>query len=217
MSENFDKEAERQRLREKYESDSADREVTERMSQLLLQGATMTNKHCETCNSPIFRHQGQEFCPTCQAELEATAESDPTAESEATAESAATTGEVAAAQPADGDDAGAQPAESQAGETAGEEDETTSETQPHESVGRASTGTAEQGTTSQRSTSQATAEAGGEAAKAATPPAAVTQSLSETIVALSDRARQSEDPNQAKALLEAAREAAETLSALQGR
>ena len=71
MSEDFDKEAERQRLREKYESNEEDREVTERMSELLLQGATMTNRHCDTCGSPLFRYQGQEFCPTCQMEAAA--------------------------------------------------------------------------------------------------------------------------------------------------
>ncbi|MDX1744478.1 MAG: Sjogren's syndrome/scleroderma autoantigen 1 family protein [Halobacteriales archaeon] len=65
MSE-FDKEAERERLRKKYEAEREDREATQRMSELLLQGATMTNKHCEACGDPIFRYEGQEFCPTCQ-------------------------------------------------------------------------------------------------------------------------------------------------------
>ncbi|MFB6084337.1 MAG: Sjogren's syndrome/scleroderma autoantigen 1 family protein [Halorientalis sp.] len=62
----FDKEAEREKLREKYEHDEDDREATERMSDLLLKGATMTNAHCGTCGDPIFRYEGQEFCPTCQ-------------------------------------------------------------------------------------------------------------------------------------------------------
>jgi len=65
MSE-FDKEAEREKLREKYERDKQNREATERMSDLLLKGATMTNSHCGTCGDPIFRHEGQQFCPTCQ-------------------------------------------------------------------------------------------------------------------------------------------------------
>jgi uncharacterized Zn finger protein (UPF0148 family) len=63
----FDKEAERQRLREKYEKDRRKREATQRMSELLLKGATMTNKHCDTCGDPIFRYDGREFCPTCEA------------------------------------------------------------------------------------------------------------------------------------------------------
>jgi len=66
MSEDFDKEAERERLREKYERDKKKREATEQMSELLLQGATMTNAHCSDCGDPIFRYDGQEFCPTCE-------------------------------------------------------------------------------------------------------------------------------------------------------
>ncbi|WP_332897498.1 Sjogren's syndrome/scleroderma autoantigen 1 family protein [Haladaptatus sp. CMSO5] len=62
----FDKEAERQRLREQFKKDEANRKETERMSELLLKGATMTNKHCDTCGDPIFRYQGQEFCATCE-------------------------------------------------------------------------------------------------------------------------------------------------------
>jgi len=64
----FDKEAEREKLREKYGEDQQDRESTQRMSELLLQGATMTGKHCNDCGDPIFRYDGQEFCPTCQHE-----------------------------------------------------------------------------------------------------------------------------------------------------
>jgi uncharacterized Zn finger protein (UPF0148 family) len=61
----FDREAEREKLREQFERDKQKREQSERMSELLLKGATMTNKHCDTCGDPIFRHDGQEFCPTC--------------------------------------------------------------------------------------------------------------------------------------------------------
>jgi len=62
----FDKEAERERLREKYERDQEKRQATERMSDLLLKGATMTDAHCGDCGDPIFRYEGDEFCPTCQ-------------------------------------------------------------------------------------------------------------------------------------------------------
>jgi uncharacterized Zn finger protein (UPF0148 family) len=61
----FDREAERERLREKYERDEADREATKRMSELLLKGATMTNRHCGDCGDPIFKNDGDLFCPTC--------------------------------------------------------------------------------------------------------------------------------------------------------
>src|SRR6056297_1257929 len=62
----FDKEAEREKLREKYGEEDQKRKATEQMSELLLKGATMTNAHCTDCGDPIFRYDGQEFCPTCQ-------------------------------------------------------------------------------------------------------------------------------------------------------
>ncbi|MBX0322535.1 hypothetical protein EGH21_05790 [Halomicroarcula sp. F13] len=62
----FDKEAEREKLREKFEKEEEQRAATEQMSELLLKGATMTNAHCSDCGDPIFRYDGQEFCPTCQ-------------------------------------------------------------------------------------------------------------------------------------------------------
>jgi uncharacterized Zn finger protein (UPF0148 family) len=64
----FDREAERERLREKYEQDREKRQSTQRMSELLLRGATMTDSHCDDCGDPIFRYDGQEFCATCRAE-----------------------------------------------------------------------------------------------------------------------------------------------------
>ena len=65
----FDEEAEREKLRKQFAADKEKRETTERMSELLLQGATMTNRHCDTCSSPVFTYQGQAFCPTCQVEV----------------------------------------------------------------------------------------------------------------------------------------------------
>lgn len=64
MSE-FDKEAEREKLRQKFAKDEEKRKNTRRMSELLLKGATMTNHHCDRCGDPIFRHDDEEFCPTC--------------------------------------------------------------------------------------------------------------------------------------------------------
>ncbi|WP_233741070.1 Sjogren's syndrome/scleroderma autoantigen 1 family protein, partial [Halobaculum saliterrae] len=61
----FDKEAEREKLQEKFARDERKRESTRRMSELLLKGATMTNSHCDACGSPVFRQNGQEFCPEC--------------------------------------------------------------------------------------------------------------------------------------------------------
>ncbi len=61
----FDKEKEREKLRQKFEREEERRQSTEQMSELLLKGATMLNVHCQDCASPIFRHEGREFCPTC--------------------------------------------------------------------------------------------------------------------------------------------------------
>jgi len=233
MSEDFDKEAERERLREKYDSKSGDREVTERMSQLLLQGATMTNKHCDTCGSPIFRYQGQEFCPTCQAEAQEAAAK--------TQEAGAQTQEAAAEAQEAGTQAGGEESEStprqgqQAAQTqpyktgpgAGAESsgvQDTEERPDRGTVGSASTGTAELGGGSRGASNAAAASGGGtpvqESAGSQSAGSgqltAVGQSLAETIVTLSDRARETDDPHRSKALLEAAREAAETLAVLQG-
>ncbi|WP_293029292.1 Sjogren's syndrome/scleroderma autoantigen 1 family protein [Natronococcus sp.] len=67
----FDKEAEREKLREKYERDKAEREATQRMSDLLLKGATMTNSHCGTCGDPLFQQDGTTFCPSCHGNPDA--------------------------------------------------------------------------------------------------------------------------------------------------
>ncbi|PSP90840.1 hypothetical protein BRC90_00240 [Halobacteriales archaeon QS_4_69_34] len=62
----FDKEAERERLEERFAEEQERRAETAHMSELLLQGATMTDTHCEDCGSPVFNYEGQAFCPTCQ-------------------------------------------------------------------------------------------------------------------------------------------------------
>lgn len=61
----FDKEAEKEKLRQQLAEEEQAREATQHMSELLLKGATMTNRHCDECGDPIFRHDGREFCPTC--------------------------------------------------------------------------------------------------------------------------------------------------------
>jgi uncharacterized Zn finger protein (UPF0148 family) len=69
MSDDFDREEERRKLEEKYGKEAEDREQTERLSELLLKGATMTDIHCPECGDPIFRHEGRQFCPSCQREV----------------------------------------------------------------------------------------------------------------------------------------------------
>ncbi|SEH17542.1 Uncharacterized Zn-finger containing protein, UPF0148 family [Natronorubrum sediminis] len=85
----FDKEAEREKLREKYERDAKEREATQRMSDLLLKGATMTNAHCGTCGDPLFQQNGTTFCPSCHGNPDAVEgtdlEAQPATESDANA------------------------------------------------------------------------------------------------------------------------------------
>ncbi|WP_136689526.1 Sjogren's syndrome/scleroderma autoantigen 1 family protein [Halorhabdus amylolytica] len=91
----FDEEAERERLREQYEREQQKREATEHMSELLLKGATMTDAHCDECGDPIFRYDGQTFCPTCQREVDFDAEGGNATDSPATSSGEASPGESA--------------------------------------------------------------------------------------------------------------------------
>lgn len=72
----FDKEAERRKLEERFAEEEEKREQTERMSELLLQGATMTDTHCNECGNPLFRYDGQTFCPSCQQTVNETADTE---------------------------------------------------------------------------------------------------------------------------------------------
>jgi len=71
MSDGFDKEAEREKLREKLADDDEKREHTQRMSELLLQQGDDDEPPLRRLrrSHPIFRHDGQEFCPSCQDRL----------------------------------------------------------------------------------------------------------------------------------------------------
>ncbi|MFB6112599.1 MAG: Sjogren's syndrome/scleroderma autoantigen 1 family protein [Halodesulfurarchaeum sp.] len=138
MSDGFDKEAERERLREKYEKDQEDREATERMSELLLQGATMTNKHCDSCGTPIFRYEGQEFCPTCQVVTRESEEAHSTGTDSAADTAVEGTGTAAQAHGAD-----AQESETAAQEPGADAQEPETAAQAPESAGEGS-GRAEQ-------------------------------------------------------------------------
>jgi len=118
----FDKEAEREKLREKYERDEENRESTEQMSELLLKGATMTNAHCGSCGDPIFRYDGQEFCPTCEEVVtDDQAADDATAEAPADQAADDATAGAPADQAADDATAGA-PADQAAGSHTGAAD-----------------------------------------------------------------------------------------------
>jgi uncharacterized Zn finger protein (UPF0148 family) len=212
MSE-FDKEAERERLREKYERDREKRAATQRMSELLLKGATMTNDHCEECGDPIFRHDGQEFCPTCQASDEA--------------DTSRSGGEETTPTGAEGtDDAGANAADD-AGANAAVDAGTGTETddrrppisadaheRPPASAAPADAGAADADAGNRR---RDTAEHGTAPSARDTPLDDTRVSLSRTLDRFARAAEETDDPRRARELLAAAREAAETLAALDDR
>lgn len=184
MSE-FDKEAEREKLREKYADEQADREATEHMSELLLQGATMTNKHCNACGDPLFRQNGQEFCPTCGGAADEDV-AERTAEAEASAAGGDTTDEPA----------GQQQRPPNAGGTP--QSEQLQDHQHETELREAGPAGGEPGSTETPTGTLADAQA----------------ALADSITQLSRQAAQESDPRQAKERLAAAREAAEALDAL---
>lgn len=185
----FDREAERERLREKYENDEEERAETERMSELLLQGATMTNKHCDTCGNPIFRYDGEEFCAVCQQPTDAQDVDDGV---EADRDHAAST----AAEPRQGADA-------EATEQVAATD--------HAEPGRTdrSQRRTERGETTARDAAVHRADEGDLGAARA--------SLVRTLTTLAQRAESSDDVRRTTEYLEAAREAADAIAAIDGR
>jgi uncharacterized Zn finger protein (UPF0148 family) len=208
MSE-FDKEAEREKLREKYADDADDRAATQRMSQLLLQGATMTNRHCEECGDPRFRYQGREFCPSCEG-IEGGTPVD-------------AGGETGAGQggPAETEEATEQPTES-AGAT---NRQPTDETRAPEGTGPS---TAQQPAARRQPGGQHGHGALDEDPAPGTPDgqsgsdgrpidgdlAEARRTLARSVRSLAERGATAEDPRRAREHLEAAREAAEALAAL---
>ncbi|WP_128903742.1 Sjogren's syndrome/scleroderma autoantigen 1 family protein [Halorubrum amylolyticum] len=220
MSDGFDKEAEREKLREKFAEDEQEREHTQRMSELLLQGATMTNRHCDDCGDPIFRHDGQEFCPTCQATGSG---------EEAQADSPADTrgDSPADAQTADGDeipprgdarDASAPPARSSPANASRDPRDTGATSRNP----RRPTAAEQSAVNPKAASSPANAEeSGGD--PTATPPtdpagsgtvADARASLTRTLARFARAAEETDDPRRARDHLRAAREAAEALAAL---
>lgn len=215
----FDKEAAREELREKYENERDDREATARMSELLLQGATMTNDHCDRCGTPLFRHSGQTFCPTCQHEAQQASQQQA---GQQQADDQA--GQQAERQQADGQQPDSQqtpPADQQQGQApeAGG--------QPRQPADDATTGaeTPSRSDTDQQPSAPAPNRAPERASRDRNlpehaPTAGQSQSgeaaaaLDSSIAALARRAASADDPRTAREYLEAAREAAEALAAL---
>jgi len=209
MSDGFDKEAEREKLREKFADDDEKREHTQRMSELLLQGATMTNRHCDDCGDPIFRHDGREFCPTCQA----------TGSGEGTRGNS----QEAAQTPIQG--AGNAPRKvvqtggSDESPPQGDDGDASASSAADQSVSP----NASQNATDPNAASPPSNAEGSRDEPATTPPAepagsetiaAARASLTRTLTRFARAAEETDDPQRARDHLRAAREAAEALAAL---
>ncbi|CCQ33086.1 Sjogrens syndrome scleroderma autoantigen 1 protein [Halorhabdus tiamatea SARL4B] len=205
----FDEEAERERLREQFEKDRKKREATEQMSELLLQGATMTDAHCETCGDPIFRYDGQEFCPTCQGAGGEdaggeTPEADETPTSEASSADATTepdsetTAESSAQTVASPDTPATAPTKQTEREASPRSESPSPEVQREQRVDVPALDPDQQ---------QSTARGTGDLQDAR-------ESLVATLSSFARQAEATDDPRRASDALEAAREAAETLAAL---
>ncbi|SDJ67780.1 Sjogren's syndrome/scleroderma autoantigen 1 (Autoantigen p27) [Halovenus aranensis] len=226
----FDEDAERERLREKYERDQEKRETTEKMSELLLQGATMTNAHCSECNDPIFRYDGQEFCATCEKPVDRD-----------TSEEGGQEGAIEVTSPrddarvkfgGDSEQANGDRAEQQAHEQSSSEDtprqqpasaqsnseqtrqpgggQTRQQNRGKPADGRATDERRPAGDTDrpqQRQPRQRSRAGGADIGP-------IRDSLVRTLQRFSDRAEECQDPQRAREHLAAAREAAETLEAL---
>ena len=225
MSDEFDKEAEREKLREKFEADRRDREHTQRMSELLLQGATMTNRHCETCGDPIFSHEGREFCPTCHA----TEDGYEIPADGAGPEGNASENGSTANEPSVDETAGSGSTEGGAvrsGDPRAADDPAATRTGDATTAPNDAPTPSNDTTTAPNDTTAAPNDASGSDrafTEATNRPPATTQgvddaraSLTRTLTRFARAAESADDPKRARDHLAAAREAAETLSALDG-
>ncbi len=216
----FDKEAEKERLREQLRADERKRQATQRMSDLLLRGATMTNNHCDVCGDPLFRYEGQTFCPSCQGEISDDSDDHPADESDMIApgtEEEATVDEEpdrVASSPTASDAPDVPPVEKQL--SGGELSDSA---QPDDSSANRPRADSEddRSTTVDDVAHSVHREPAESAQRAESSRDAARSSLERTLTSLARRAEAADDPRQARELLAAAREAAEALAALDGR
>jgi uncharacterized Zn finger protein (UPF0148 family) len=225
MSNDFDKEAEREKLREKLSDDGEKREHTQRMSELLLKGATMTNRHCDDCGDPIFRHDGREFCPSCHTVDAADVQAAEDERAEAAASGAPGASGTPGATEATGSPESAQTAQPP---------ETGAHSEPdgpdvHASRDGSVAGGGSPAPSTDSPTEPSDAPSGGAPSPAGAPPASSARaptdagagsvadaraSLIRTLGRFAAAAEETDDPRRARDHLRAAREAAEALAAL---
>jgi uncharacterized Zn finger protein (UPF0148 family) len=228
----FDKEAEREKLRKKYEQEQNEREATEKMSELLLQGATMTNAHCSDCGDPIFRYEGQEFCATCEKAVDRVDGDDSQSDGDGDTENIEVTSPDDGArvafggENADSEANGTQsratadqqtpdhPTPEQPGPDRQAEEQRAPEPTPETQADRPADTRAAPEQPSQPRQQAPTREAPSIDPDVGADVTTARESLVRTLTRFSQRAEATEDPQRAGEYLAAAREAAETLSAL---
>ena len=161
------------------------------MSELLLKGATMTNKHCDQCSDPLFRYNGQTFCPSCQAEGDVQADS----------------------QSQTGADANAEPTPEDTTQTGSHTESTQSRAESRHEPTADSHERVETQPAQDRSTASPVDQSAVEGASSTNQPsttdtqgvATARQSLERTLTRFARRAEETEDPRRARELLAAAR------------
>jgi len=222
----FDEEAVREELREKYEDEREDREATARMSELLLQGATMTNDHCDRCGSPMFRQDGQMFCPNCQhAAQQAKADQATQGQSQGQAqgqEQAQGQGQVQGQGQQAASGRRADPGDARARPPTGQDEDHRPQGEPARGDGRQRQPDGERTDDQPNADAASRVSARDDPSRRDLPEHAPTadatgpagDALESTIAALARRAASADDPRTAREYLEAAREAAEALAAL---
>ncbi|MFB6087533.1 MAG: Sjogren's syndrome/scleroderma autoantigen 1 family protein [Haloarculaceae archaeon] len=199
----FDKEAEREKLREKFERDEQKREATRQMSELLLKGATMTNRHCDNCGDPIFRYEGEEFCPSCGGAAAQQAADVPQNETEVDTPRHSLDVEPPADEGATGDGSRGEPATPPA-DQAGTPEQSAPTQQSAQS-------------TPDRQTTRRAASEGASQGDAPVAAGAGRKALERALTSAARNAEAAEDPRTAAEWLKAAREAAEAMATLDGR
>ena len=184
----------------------------------------MTNRHCDDCGDPIFRKDGQEFCPTCHTVDAADAEgADPAAAGQsamatADGQSPSTTGGESPPPAAENGANGPQrvdrePTDTGSGSAAETSDPSVTEAaDPSAATGSTATGSAP---------TESTPTAGASGHEVASPASAGSEgvadaraSLARTLNRFAAAAEETDDPRRARDHLQAAREAAEALAAL---
>ncbi len=218
----FDPEKERERLREQYERDKQKREASEKMSELLLQGATMTNAHCSDCSNPIFRYDGQEFCANCEKPVNREQRDDGGSAVEVTKPDDDTR-VVFGSDGANAESAAQSQAEDAAGAQTGEQERTQPTGQEPQNLPQEATDSSielpgeTRPETRQESPPQPQTQTPPQSAGTAGDGDLSTahDALVRALVRFSKEAAAADDPRRAKEHLEAAHEAAETLSTLE--